>query len=332
MADIPVRRDYGGYHPSEYDTATTVPSLLKRVSWGAILAGSAVALGILVLMGLLGLAIGIGSINPGQEQNPMSGLGTGTVIWWVISSLVALFIGGRVAGQLAGFPSRTTALLHGLTVWALATFVSAWLASTAVSSIVGGAMSLISGAASRVGSVVGAVAPDSLPEADTQRLADQARQEVEDLTQQAGLTQADANAAQQVVEDTARDIVTSPGDIGQDIDTMIDQLFRGEGAVVSPAERDRLVAAVAERAGVTPAEAERTVDAWVAQTRDVSADVSQAIERGADDVTDTISAVAWGAFFTSLASMIAAIVGAATGAPKEPFMRARHETDEVHTA
>ncbi len=326
MADMPVRRDFDNFHPGQYDTATTVPSLLKRISWGAIFAGAAVALGIMVLMGLLGLAIGAGSINPGEEQNPLDGLGTGTIIWWIITSLVALFVGGRVAGQLAGFPSRNTAMVHGLTVWALATFFTVWLASTAFSTIAGGAISMVSSAARGVGTVAGAVAPDSLPSAETGRMAQQARQDVAGLAQQAGITEADAEAAQQVVEDTARNIVTSPGDIGSEVNTMIDDLFRGEGAVVSQAERDRLVQAVAERTGVTPAEAEQTVDAWVAQTQNVG----QAIESGADEVTDALSAAAWGAFATSLAALIAAIIGAATGAPKEPYLRVHHDDEATH--
>ena len=327
MAEVPVRRDYGGYHPSEYDTATTVPALLKRISWGAIFAGAVVALGIMVLMGLLGLAFGIGSINPGEEQNPMAGLGTGTIIWWIITSLVALFVGGRVAAQLAGFPSRTTAMLHGLTVWALATFVTVWLASAAFSAVAGTAVSVVSTAARGVGAAVGAAASAS-PDVNEGQLAEQARRQAADLARQAGLDASDAGAAQQVLENTARDVVTSPGDIGADVNAMIDALFRGEGAVVSPTERDRLVEALANEAGIPPAEAERTVDAWVAQAQGVGGDIGTAVETGLDDATDALAAAAWGAFFTSLAALIAAIGGAATGAPREPYLRVHHDTVE----
>lgn len=335
MAEIPTTPTYGAYDPKHYDTATTVPSLLKRISWGAIFAGTAVALGILVLMGLLGAAIGIGAIDPGEEANPLAGMGTGTIIWWIISSLVALFVGGRVAGQLAGFPSRTTAMLHGLTVWALVTFLTTWLAASAFSMVANTATNAVATAAQGVAAAAGAVAPEdvdlsgaNISDATAEELARQAKQQAVALAQQAGLTQADAEEAEDVLQSTAQDIVRTPGDLGADVDNMIDELFRGEGAVVSPADRDRLVQELSNELGVTPAEAERTVDAWVNEAESAAGDVTDAVETGIGDAADTLSAVAWGAFFTSLAALLAGIFGAASGAPKEPYLRSHHHEAE----
>lgn len=74
---------------------------------GAVFAGIVVTLALQLILGILGLAIGANSINPLQEQNPASGLGTGTVIWFAISTLLALFSGGWVAGRLAGIASTS---------------------------------------------------------------------------------------------------------------------------------------------------------------------------------------------------------------------------------
>lgn len=339
MAEVTTTPTYGAYDPKHYDTATTVPSLLKRISWGAILAGTAVALGILILMGLLGTAIGIGAIDPGEEANPLSGIGTGTIIWWIISSLVALFVGGRVAGQLAGFPSRATAMLHGLTVWALVTFLTTWLAASAFSMVANTAANAVATAAQGVASAAGAVAPDDvdlsgieIPDATAEELARQAKQEAADLAQEAGLSETEAEEAGQILEGTAQDIVRSPGDLGADIDNMIDQLFRGEGAVVSPSERDRLVNELSAELGVTPAEAERTVDAWVNEAESAAGSVTDTVETGIGDAADTLSAIAWGAFFMSLAALLAGIFGAASGAPKEPYLRTHHHDAEHRAA
>ena len=328
MADIPVEHRRYGYEPATYDVATTAPSLLKRISWGAIFAGTAVALGILILMGLLGSAIGIGAIDPGEEANPLAGLDTGAAIWWVISSLVALFVGGRVAGQLAGFPSRTTAMLHGLTVWALTTFVTAWIATSAVSSVVNTATSAVATAAQGIASAAGAVAPNAIPADAARAAAQDAKQEAVAVANEAGLEQREVDQAGAVLQETARDILTSPGDLGADLNNMMDQLFRGEGAVVSPQERDRLVAALAQRLGVSEAEAQRIADRWITETRQTADSLTNRVETTAGNAADALSAAAWAAFFTSLAALLAGIFGAASGAPKEPYLSVHHRVDD----
>src|SRR4029453_9530866 len=79
----------------------TIPP--RRISWSAILAGVAVALGVSILLGLLGAGLGAGSVNPTREQNPMQGLGIGALIWMVVSGIIAFFAGGWVAGYASGW-------------------------------------------------------------------------------------------------------------------------------------------------------------------------------------------------------------------------------------
>ena len=60
---------------------------ISRLSWSAVFAGVFIALAVQLLLSLLGLSIGFGSINPVEEARPFSGLGTGALIWWVGSRL-----------------------------------------------------------------------------------------------------------------------------------------------------------------------------------------------------------------------------------------------------
>ena len=78
----------------------------KRISWGGVFAGALLALVTPLGLSLLGAGIGLSTIDSMQEQNPMSGIGTGAVIRYGISTLVALYVGGVVAGRLAGAPRR----------------------------------------------------------------------------------------------------------------------------------------------------------------------------------------------------------------------------------
>jgi len=65
------------------------------------------------LLNLLGAGIGLTSVNPATEPDTMEGLGVGTTIWWVVSNLIALFVGGLVAGRMAGFVNLIDGALHG---------------------------------------------------------------------------------------------------------------------------------------------------------------------------------------------------------------------------
>jgi hypothetical protein len=120
----------------------TIPP--RRISWSAILAGVAVALGVSILLGLLGAGLGAGSVNPTREQNPMQGLGIGALIWMVVSGIIAFFAGGWVAGYASGWiSSRTDTLIHGLATWAVATMIGLWVLTGAAGALLTGGAGLI---------------------------------------------------------------------------------------------------------------------------------------------------------------------------------------------
>jgi len=132
---------------ADYEVSSTFP-LRKRVSWGAIFAGVAIAMAVQIVLSLLGVAIGASTIDPLKEQNPAKGIGIGAGIWFVISSLVAMFIGAWVAGRLSGATRQSDGRLHGLLTWSVGTLVTVYLLTTAVGGMIGGAASVLGKAAS----------------------------------------------------------------------------------------------------------------------------------------------------------------------------------------
>ena len=120
-------------------------SKVSRVSWGAILAGTLTALAVVSMLNLLGLGIGFSTIDPMTENDPLNGLGTGTLIWLGLSNLAALFVGGMVAGRMSGYPSKSDGGLHGFLSWALFALVSFFLITSAVGTMVNGLSSAVSG-------------------------------------------------------------------------------------------------------------------------------------------------------------------------------------------
>lgn len=118
---------------------------VSRVSWGAIIAGTLTALAIVTMLNLLGLGIGLTTIDPMTESDPFSGLGTGALIWFGLSNLVALFVGGLIAGRMCGLPSNSDGGLHGFLSWALFAMVTLFLVTSSVGMIANGMSNAISG-------------------------------------------------------------------------------------------------------------------------------------------------------------------------------------------
>ena len=80
----------------------------------------------------------------------------GAGLWWVISSVVALFAGGWVAGHLSDSPDKTDAVLRGQLTWGVAAIVMVYLLASIVGTVVKGGASVVGKAASVAGAGIGA--------------------------------------------------------------------------------------------------------------------------------------------------------------------------------
>lgn len=132
------------------------PAILRaegmKVSWGGIFGGVLVAIGLLLLLTALGVAVGISAAQPG-ETDP-SALGTGAGIWAGLSLLVALFVGGMVSTRIGAIYDGATGFFEGALVWVVSILLMLYFASSGVSMLAGGAFQMVGGAAQAMGSVV----------------------------------------------------------------------------------------------------------------------------------------------------------------------------------
>ena len=149
--------------PTAGEDAHTI--LVNRVSWGAIFAGVVVALVVQVLLTMLGVGIGVATLDPGAGDNPaVSTFSIATGIWYVLSGIIAAFAGGYIAARMSGKTVATTGALHGLTSWAFTTLLVLYLLSTAVGGIVGGAFNGITSAVGGLGQTVAQTAAPIIAE------------------------------------------------------------------------------------------------------------------------------------------------------------------------
>jgi hypothetical protein len=90
-------------------------SVGSRISWGAITAGVFVALALQFLLTILGSAVGLSLSDRVEPAN----LRTGALIWTIIVTCTAVFVGGMVTSQFTVGENKLEAMLYGIIMWAL---------------------------------------------------------------------------------------------------------------------------------------------------------------------------------------------------------------------
>ncbi len=153
------------YNPSPREAAAVRLGIgdaaIVRVSWSAIFAGTVLVLAIEVLLGVLGAGFGLGHVRPGAESTPNAGaFSMAAGIWWFVSTIIALVLGCFAAARMAGVASRFDGALHGLVIWGLTLLITAYLLTSAIGGLIGGAFSIVGGTLSAAGQGLKAAAPE----------------------------------------------------------------------------------------------------------------------------------------------------------------------------
>ena len=110
--------------------AEDVLPVRSRISWAAVVAGSLLALATVALLNLLGTAIGL-SINDNVSGRSLA---IGGVVWAVLVTAGALFLGGFIASQMTTGENKMEGVLYGLLVWALVFGLLMFIAARTVQS------------------------------------------------------------------------------------------------------------------------------------------------------------------------------------------------------
>ncbi|MDF0697851.1 hypothetical protein PYR71_15320 [Rhizobium sp. MC63] len=146
------------------EVAAPVESSNSAMTWGPIFGGAAAAIGVTLILLLLGSGLGLTMVSPWSGQSSSLGtLGITAAIWLVLVQWLSSALGGYVTGRLrtkwAAVHTdevffRDTA--HGFISWALATiFVAGFLASS-LTALAGAGAQAVGSAASAVGSTAAA--------------------------------------------------------------------------------------------------------------------------------------------------------------------------------
>ncbi|EJZ21291.1 hypothetical protein NE852_09075 [Rhizobium sp. Pop5] len=165
------------------EVVAPVESSKSAMTWGPIFAGAAVAIGVTLILLLLGSGVGLTMVSPWSDQSSSLGtLGVTAAIWLVVVQWLSSALGGYITGRLrtkwAAVHTdevffRDTA--HGFISWALATIFVAGFLTSSLTSLAGAGAQAVGAAAQTVGStatVAGTVAASSATDLPTAYFTD----------------------------------------------------------------------------------------------------------------------------------------------------------------
>ncbi|MBY3046612.1 hypothetical protein [Rhizobium leguminosarum] len=271
------------------EIATPVESSKSAMTWGPIFGGAAAAIGVTLILLLLGSGVGLTMVSPWSGQSSSLGtVGVTAAIWLVVVQWLSSGLGGYITGRLrtkwAAVHTdevffRDTA--HGFISWALATiFVAGFLASS-LTSLAGAGAQAVGSAATAAGTAASSTASAAdLPTAyftDTLLRPEQAR---------AGATSDDAAATAEVSR-----ILLNGAAAGQ----------------IPDDDKAYLATIVSARTGLSEADARTRVDTVLKRIDDAKV----AAQKAADEARKAASTTA---LLGALSLLIGAFIAAAAAA------------------
>lgn len=317
MADIAVERSRG---TGGRENDPLIERTGFRLSWGAIFAGFVVATVLQMVLTTLGAAIGLAAFDPGQGDSA-GGLGIGVGIWFALTAIISMFIGGMTTGHLAGVLTRGDGRLHGVIMWSLSTLLALYFASVGAGRLLGGVFDVVTRTTSAVaGAAVGAVGQVGAAAANQAGSVDfnAVQREIETTLQQTGNPALQPDSLQQQAQ--AVQGQTTSGTNNQALAQEITDRLRQTGGQV---DRQDLINVIQARTGMSQAEAESAATRVESAASSARAQVSSTVQnvqqqagQAAGDAANTASKALWGVLLIMGLSVAAATFGAGRTAPE----------------
>lgn len=318
-----------------------------NLSWGSIFAGVVTFIALFMTFSLIGSAIGFGMVEP-TSNNPLDGVGTGLMIWTVVTLILSLFGAGFVSGVAA----RRVGLVHGFLTWAtsmIVTIVMLSYVTIGAFSVVG---SLLGNIASAVGSGVENVASGTADVASkafdeiTGNMGDintdQLETDVRDVLKDTDVPELQPNYLQDQVSDATSDITdagkkiaTDPNKADEIIDDLSTKLKDRATKIRDSVDEEAISNAVAKNTDLNQQEAQEATQNIVNGLQKASDEAQQQIEtaqqnleqakqdidqavkdarKKADEISDaTAKASIWG-FVAMVLGLVLTSIGGMVGA------------------
>ncbi len=298
-ADREVNVGYGvGADDSELNTLNKRAGF--NLSWRAIFAGVVTFLSLMLLFMLIGNAIGFG-VSDLTASNPLSGVGTGLIIWIIVSLVLSL----GLAGLVAGLTANRAGFIHGFLTWAVSVIALFFLLGQLVSGALGVAGQVLGYAGNAVGTVaeqagttVAGLTQDAFDQVANNLNVDTNELEstVNEVLVDTEIPQLQPDYLQNQLEATVQDITDAGYAIvvqGQDAQQVGDELtntLADRGATIAEGlDRDALVNAISNNTELTQPEVEEAADNIEDAYNEATTQAQAAIDQASQAVSELTS-------------------------------------------
>ncbi|MFR6667711.1 hypothetical protein [Enterococcus sp.] len=318
-----------------------------NLSWGSIFAGVVTFIALFMTFSLIGSAIGFGMVDP-TSNNPLDGVGTGLMIWTVVTLILSLFGAGFVSGVAA----RRVGLVHGFLTWATSMIVIIVMLSyvtigafSVVGSLLGNIASAVGSGVENVASGTADVASKAFDEITGNMgdiNTDQLETDVRDVLKDTDVPELQPNYLQDQVSDATSDITdagkkiaTDPNKADEIIDDLSTKLKDRATKISDSVDEEAISNAVAENTDLNQQEAQEATQNIVNGLQKASDEAQQQIEtaqqnleqakqdidqavkdarKKADEISDaTAKASIWG-FVAMVLGLVLTSIGGMVGA------------------
>jgi hypothetical protein len=302
----------------------------SHIRWSAVFAGFVVGISVQMVLTLLGLAIGAWSVDL-RDSHPAQGIPIGTGIWTGISMLISAFIGGYVTSRLSGAPLRSDGIYHGAVVWGITWLVFAWLATTAMATMIGGLFSAFGSGLHTLGQAAGqgvSTAVSKVTEktnANTNVSAEGLRKQIESILQ---ATQKPELQPGEMKKDAGR--VTEKAQTGQSLSQVTDAGVAELKEKLAALDQEAAVNVMVNKFGMSKTQAQEVVQSTIGMIEPLKGKVQDVKEQSVDIAAATIkklASAAWWMFVLAMLSLFATLGGGALGIPNEAVTTIERRTE-----
>jgi hypothetical protein len=290
-------------NPSIVET-TIVNATPRTLSWSAVIGGAVAALGIHLLLTLFFAGLGLQAVAPMQDPNPGVEFTVATGIAWSVSSLIALWCGGWIAGRSLQSPDRKLGSIHGFVVWSLATVTLFLVFSATAGMAAAGAARLAGKGLAAVGGAMGSTASAAAN-------SDQGRWIVNSFIEEAMPPKAEGG------NEGAAATAPNRARARREVQMAVTRVFAQGQDIHSPENQNLVTQALVDSTGRSEADAKQLVKEWTDSYDLLQKNLQAAGENGARSAREVAEkgrkAATRAAIWTFAAFVLGALAGTTGG-------------------
>ncbi len=282
-----------------------------RVRWGALIAALVVTLAAQILLTVFGLAVGLSSFDIRAEGQ---GVSIGTGIWTGISLILSIGIGGFMAARLSRISLRTDGIYHGIVLWGITWLLFAWLATSAMASLLGGMFNVFGATMQGAGTAAAAVATKA-GDGSVNTSTGDLRRQIESILQ---ATEKPDLQPGQIKKDAER--LKGQAQQGQPSEKVSDSALQELQQKITSLDREAAVNVMVNKFGMKEPQAQELLNSTMGMAGVGKEKVGELKEQSKTMATSAVNKVgtaAWLLLILSVLSLGASIGGGVLGASNE---------------